>query len=76
MIKSPPLSRIRGAASFMPIIGPVRLTASARFQLPSEVSSSVVRGTMPALLTSTCRPPNVSRAAAIAVCQPALPATL
>ena len=53
----PPCSRITGAAALVQRKGPVRLTASTRFQSSSEVSSSGANTATPALLTSASSRP-------------------
>jgi hypothetical protein len=51
-IAPPPCSRIKGTAALVQMNGPVRLTASTRFQSSSDVCISGANTATPALLTS------------------------
>ena len=69
----PPNSRISGTAALVHRNGPVRLTASTRFQSSSDVSSSGANTAIPALLTSASSRPN--RAPTLATASATAPAS-
>ena len=68
MIEPPPLALIAGIVYLQPRKTPSFMTAFWKRKSSSVQASGVAIRTMPALLTSTCKPPNLSTAAAMTSC--------